>query len=642
MKSQREEKPCGASSVDVNNKLKASWVGEYGKIGHSGGSHSTPSTEISPLGHRRSVSMTEGSDKAHALLGIEEETDTLEGPPIRTKGRSAFPMTASLLRRSAGDSRKDDHAPSWKRNVSKNFLVPKKLITISALPRRISFKGHPYKRNTSLESLNEDIKDFEPSSAPFAPLDIMATAESTNARRSGAKSTRARRSGVDCNTLTMGLDPESANFLDFMIQTKCEDWLKSLGRWDPRACIKSFFDDVARDGADRIEEEGGFQPELLSPLLFRYFQRSSVFSVWRPTSVDSIRKMMTGHGTGKGLDIKGKSAKKGKLSAYVPFMQIHEDIHKTKIRALPRDGRIRIFYKKREARDKAHTILSEVMRDMLAATDAAFSSLVKSDREPKDHLAQDENTAVSRILLTLNSVSSLSGSPSKVDESLSILNAWEMDNPSIIVIDDYIPNCFGLDLPKRLFWEGYVMRAKDISREPGSIYDTGRPSLPSYQDMNFASIKNDCEKDVPRAVVWQYTDPYLSPNEPDPDPMMAQTLLMAYEENGRVKPVVSDFDCFLLGTRGVRFQNPLPDDQVGLVHEMIRGVETILKDCKEGKPNNWTASWLNVMKHSHSHVTMPKYGFGDPKSYAIMKHAVHRLENFGAVRHGAGKREKYP
>jgi hypothetical protein len=160
--------------------------------------------------------------------------------------------------------------------------------------------------------------------------------------------------------------------------------------------------------------------------------------------------------------------------------------------------------------------------------------------------------------------------------------------------------------------------------------------------MNFASIKNDCEKDVPRAVVWQYTDPYLSPNEPDPDPMMAQTLLMAYEENGRVKPVVSDFDCFLLGTRGVRFQNPLPDDQVGLVHEMIRGVETILKDCKEGKPNNWTASWLNVMKHSHSHVTMPKYGFGDPKSYAIMKHAVHRLENFGAVRHGAGKREKYP
>jgi hypothetical protein len=32
---------------------------------------------------------------------------------------------------------------------------------------------------------------------------------------------------------------------------------------------------------------------------------------------------------------------------------------------------------------------------------------------------------------------------------------------------------------------------------------------------------------------------------------------------------------------------------------------------------------------------MPKYGFGDPKSYEIMRHAVKRLEEFGAVRHGA-------
>ena len=34
-------------------------------------------------------------------------------------------------------------------------------------------------------------------------------------------------------------------------------------------------------------------------------------------------------------------------------------------------------------------------------------------------------------------------------------------------------------------------------------------------------------------------------------------------------------------------------------------------------------------------VAMPKYGFGDPKSYAIMKFAVQRLEDSGAVRHGA-------
>jgi len=117
--------------------------------------------------------------------------------------------------------------------------------------------------------------------------------------------------------------------------------------------------------------------------------------------------------------------------------------------------------------------------------------------------------------------------------------------------------------------------------------------------------------------------------------MMAQTLLMAYEEHGRVMPVVSDFDCFLLGTRGVRFQSPLPDDQVELLHHVLGDLENILKDNREGKSNNWTASWLNVMKHQKKHHPMPRYGYGDPKSYAIMKYAVQRLEEFGAVRHGA-------
>ena len=114
--------------------------------------------------------------------------------------------------------------------------------------------------------------------------------------------------------------------------------------------------------------------------------------------------------------------------------------------------------------------------------------------------------------------------------------------------------------------------------------------------------------------------------------MMPQTLLMAYEEHNTVKPVVSDFDCFLLGTRGVRFHNPLPDEQVKMVHHMVDDIEKILKDCSEGKSTNWTAGWLNEMKRHTTHVKMPKYGFGDPKSYAIMKYAVHRLEEFGAVR----------
>ncbi|EJK77506.1 hypothetical protein THAOC_00659 [Thalassiosira oceanica] len=449
-----------------------------------------------------------------------------------------------------------------------------------------------------------------------------------------SKSVSVRRDNIDHHSLTMGLDEESANFLDFMAVEKCNDWLKSLSRRDPRACIKAFFDDVARDGADNIEEENGFQPELLSPLI-SMFQRSSIFSVWRPTSIDSIRKMMTGQGTGKGLDIKGKSAKKGKLSAYVPFLQIHEEQHKDKIRALPRYERIRIFYKKREARDAALKILNNVLDDMTARTKVATEALLGSDKLKADGPAAQDGSSAERVLSLFQSLG-INGDLTEDEMSyMDIIQRWDMEDARMIVLDDYSPASFGIDMPKRLFWEGYIMRAKDISRVPDTEFDTGRPSRPSYQDMNFASIKNECDEESPRTVVWQYTDPYLPPNEPDPCPMLPQTLLMAYEENGRVMPVVSDFDCLLLGTRGVRFHNPLPNEQVDLIHDMVNDIEKILRDCTEGKANNWTSSWLNVMKHHARQITMPRYGFGDPKSYAIMKHAVKRLEEFGAVRHGA-------
>ena len=487
----------------------------------------------------------------------------------------------------------------------------------------------------------------------------------------GTRKSVIRRENIDASAMSMGLDELSANFLDFVSEAKCRDWLKSLSRCDPRHCIKTFFDDVAKDGADTIEKVNGFQPELLSPLL-SMFQRSSIFSVWRPTSVDSIRKMMTGQGTGKGLDIKGKSAKKGKLSAYVPFLQIHDDSHKDKIRVLPRDERIRVFYKKREARNHAETVLSKVLFDMLRQVKTAEASLnfmkqvpkrKKKDRTRRATNWETEKPSAAKLLAMRKRLSSDKSDNSLIEDERrpsiettkrtnsdifrrnshtlvdrgqwKILEQWTMNDPVINLIDDYAPKCYGLDIPKRLFWEGYVMRASDISRKPGTEYDTGRPSRAAFQDMNFASIKKEVEEDSPRAVVWQYTDPYLPPNEPDPDPMMPQTLLMAYEEHGSVKPVVSDFDCFLLGTRGVRFHNPLPDEQVDVVHQMVDDIEKILEDCSNGNSTNWTAGWLSSMKRHQKHIKMPKYGFGDPKSYAIMKYAVHRTEEFGAVRHGA-------
>lgn len=55
--------------------------------------------------------------------------------------------------------------------------------------------------------------------------------------------------------------------------------------------------------------------------------------------------------------------------------------------------------------------------------------------------------------------------------------------------------------------------------------------------------------------------------------------------------------------------------------------------------STWTSCWLNnVLKPSALKGFMPavpRFGFGDPKSYAIMECAVGRLSTCGAVRHGA-------
>ena len=204
-----------------------------------------------------------------------------------------------------------------------------------------------------------------------------------------------------------------------------------------------------------------------------------MFSVWRPTSIDSISKMMRGHGVGKGLDIKGKSAKKGKLSAYVPFLQIHQDDHKTKIRPLPSGGTIRVFYKKEAPRDKAYEFLMEVMNDMLEKVDDAKTFTVNQSNRKSYMETESEFTLAN---FRENSKANLQrGVHRDIEEAKEIIVCWEMDNPTVTKIDEYSPKCYGLEMPKRLFWEGYVMRAQDISRPPGSDFETGRPSTPGFQ-----------------------------------------------------------------------------------------------------------------------------------------------------------------
>jgi hypothetical protein len=117
------------------------------------------------------------------------------------------------------------------------------------------------------------------------------------------------------------------------------------------------------------------------------------------------------------------------------------------------------------------------------------------------------------------------------------------------------------------------------------------------------------------------------------DPLDARNLLVAYEEDQRVVPVVSDFDCFLVGTKGVAYDKPIPDDQLKLVDWRVTKIEGFL-DAPQNS-SSWTERWLEILKADPVKPKIPPYGFGDPKSYSLMELAAKRLHKDGCVRHGA-------
>lgn len=113
---------------------------------------------------------------------------------------------------------------------------------------------------------------------------------------------------------------------------------------------------------------------------------------------------------------------------------------------------------------------------------------------------------------------------------------------------------------------------------------------------------------------------------------------MAYEEYGRVKPVVSDFDCFLTGTRGVKYEQPIPKEQVDLVKWSVDNIGHVLDEQEPQSKKGWMETWFGVLKKAALkgfYPKTPKYGNGDPKSYEIISVAVSRLNETGCVRHGA-------
>ena len=105
--------------------------------------------------------------------------------------------------------------------------------------------------------------------------------------------------------------------------------------------------------------------------------------------------------------------------------------------------------------------------------------------------------------------------------------------------------------------------------------------------------------------------------------------------------MVSDFDCFLVGTRRVEYRDSMGDQELSMLKWCVDEIEGVLdnnaKD-KEGKGACWTRQWLDVKKKyafdPRFQIPMPKMGYADPRSSVMMEGAVYSLSENGAVRHG--------
>lgn len=335
-----------------------------------------------------------------------------------------------------------------------------------------------------------------------------------------------------------------------MSQLKAESYLA-----DPRKLLADFYLRGDTRGPCGTLKRKGLQPNSVKS------QQSTWFVVYRPCSRDSIAKMLGKVGVGKGLNVKGKSAKKNRLSAFVPFLQISKNEHKTQVEASPADARTKIFYKSVANRDFAHQALQKVLKE----------------------------------------------------------HSLKIKVPEIKLIHKYEPVSFGLDVPEPLVREVYIMRP-DISPILG--WETGRDSEPAFMDMNLHAVRD--EKTTPQVVLYQFDSS---------DPMNTLGLLIAYAESS-VKPVVSDFDTFTVGSKGFRYAG-FPEKQIELIHWSLKHTKRLL-EAPDHK--GWTSRWLEVLKQEANqgfHPNVPKFGFGDDVSCSLVEDVVHETNACGAVRHGA-------
>merc|ERR1719230_2510396 len=98
-------------------------------------------------------------------------------------------------------------------------------------------------------------------------------------------------------------------------------------------------------------------------------------------------------------------------------------------------------------------------------------------------------------------------------------------------------------------------------------------------EMNITGLRSHAE---PKMVLYQ---------SDASDPTNPHGLLVAYAE-ATVKPVVSDFDTFLVGSTDMRYE-PTPDKQVELIKWSLKHTEALLETLNA---KSWTTRWLEVLK----------------------------------------------
>lgn len=119
---------------------------------------------------------------------------------------------------------------------------------------------------------------------------------------------------------------------------------------------------------------------------------SHFFGIFRPTNMEALNMMMMGTATGKALNIKGKSAKRGVLRGFVPFLQISEAADKKRVRTGERSGRVRVFYRSVEARAQALGVLRPVLLQMISVSRTAEAMLASFESQATE-LSADEREA---------------------------------------------------------------------------------------------------------------------------------------------------------------------------------------------------------------------------------------------------------